>query len=55
MVDSKSRPRKSGDNGLVETKNGAIVRKHIGWGHIGPAHAAPLNQFYCTAVGRVFR
>jgi transposase InsO family protein len=43
---TKSRPRKSGDNGLVETKNGAIVRKHIGWGHIGPAHAAPLNQFY---------
>jgi hypothetical protein len=43
---TKSRPRKSGDNGLVETKNAAIVRKHIGWGHIGPAHAAPLNQFY---------
>jgi transposase InsO family protein len=31
---TKSRPRKSGDNGLVETKNAAIVRKHIGWGHI---------------------
>jgi transposase InsO family protein len=43
---TKSRPRKSGDNGLVETKNAAIVRKHIGWGHISPAHAAPLNQFY---------
>jgi hypothetical protein len=43
---TKSRPRKSGDNGLVETKNAAIVRKHIGWGHIAPAHAAPLNQFY---------
>ena len=27
---TKSRPRKSKDNGLVETKNGAIVRKHIG-------------------------
>jgi len=43
---TKSRPRKSGDNGLVETKNAAIVRKHIGWGHISPAQAAPINQFY---------
>lgn len=43
---TKSRPRKSGDNGLVETKNAAVVRKHIGWGHIAPAHAAPINQFY---------
>ena len=43
---TKSRPRKSGDNGLVETKNAAIIRKHIGWGHISPVHAAPLNQFY---------
>ena len=43
---TKSRPRNSGDNGLVETKNAAIVRKHIGWGHIAPAHAAPINQFY---------
>ena len=43
---TKSRPRKSGDNGLAETKNAAIVRKHIGWGHIASAHAAPINQFY---------
>jgi len=43
---TKSRPRRSGDNGLVETKNGSIVRKHIGWGHIAPAHAEPINQFY---------
>lgn len=43
---TKSRPRRSGDNGLVETKNAAIVRKHIGWGHIPPVHAAPINQFY---------
>src|ERR1017187_2271541 len=42
----KSRPRKSGDSGLVETKCGAIVRKHVGWGHIAPTHAAPINQFY---------
>jgi transposase InsO family protein len=43
---TKSRPRQSGDNGLVETKNAAIVRKHIGWGHIDPSHADQLNQFY---------
>ena len=43
---TKSRPRKSGDNDLVETKNAAIVRKHVGWGRIAPAHAAPINQFY---------
>jgi transposase InsO family protein len=27
---TKSRPRKSNDNGLVESKNGAVIRKHIG-------------------------
>ena len=43
---TKSRPRHSGDNGLVETKNAAVIRKHIGWGHISPIHAAPVNQFY---------
>jgi IS30 family transposase len=43
---TKSRPRRSGDNGLVETKNAAIVRKHMGWSHIDPAQATPLNQFY---------
>ncbi len=43
---TKSRPRHSGDNGLVETKNAAVIRKHIGWGHIPPIHAAPINQFY---------
>ena len=31
---TKSRPRKSGDNGLVETKNGGIIRKHIGYGYM---------------------
>src|SRR5579864_7701394 len=29
---TKSRAQHSGDNGLVETKNAAIVRKHIGFG-----------------------
>jgi transposase InsO family protein len=43
---TKSRPRQSGDNGLVETKNGAVIRKHIGFGHIRAAHAEPIQRFY---------
>ena len=43
---TKSRPRQSGDNGLVETKNGAVIRKHIGYGHIAQAHAEPIHSFY---------
>ena len=31
---TKSRPRHSNDNGLVEAKNGAVVRKHMGYTHI---------------------
>lgn len=31
---TKSRPHHSGDNGLVETKNGAIIRKALGYTHI---------------------
>jgi len=31
---TKSRPRHSNDNGLAETKNGAVVRKHMGYTHI---------------------
>jgi transposase InsO family protein len=44
---TKSRPRQSGDNGLVETKNGAIIRKHIGYGYIDAKHADVINDFYC--------
>ena len=43
---TKSRPRQSGDNGLVETKNGAVVRKHMGYGYIDAAHAERINGFY---------
>lgn len=44
---TKSRPRQSGDNGLVETKNGAVIRKHIGYGYIDAKHADVINGFYC--------
>jgi len=43
---TKSRPRQSGDNGLVETKNGAVIRKHIGYGYIDARHADAINSFY---------
>jgi len=42
---TKSRPRHSNDNGLAETKNGAIVRKHFGYQHIPQRFAVPVNTF----------
>jgi len=43
---TKSRPRHSHDNGLVEAKNGAVIRKHMGYGHIAASHAEPIQRFY---------
>ncbi len=43
---SKSRPRKHNDNALVESKNGSIIRKAIGYGHIPKQHAAAINAWY---------
>jgi hypothetical protein len=43
---TKSRPRHSTDNGLVEAKNGAVIRKHMGFDHIASAHADAINEFY---------
>jgi transposase InsO family protein len=43
---TKSRPRHSNDNGLVEAKNGAVIRKHLGYGYIGSAHADAIGEFY---------
>lgn len=42
---TKSRPRHSNDNGLVESKNGAIIRKHMGYAHIPQRHAKKINHF----------
>ncbi len=42
---TKSRPRHSNDNGLVETKNGAVLRKHLGYAHIPQKSAERLNEF----------
>jgi transposase InsO family protein len=43
---TKSRPRHSNDNGLVESKNGAVVRKHMGYVHIAAEHAQAIERFY---------
>lgn len=43
---TKSRPRHSNDNGLVECKNGAVIRKHMGYGYIASEHAEAIAQFY---------
>ena len=43
---TKSRAHKTGDNGLVETKNGAIIRKHMGFSHIAAPHAEAVDAFH---------
>jgi transposase InsO family protein len=43
---TKSRACRSQDNALVEGKNGAIIRKHIGYGHIAAEHAEAVHQFH---------
>lgn len=43
---TKSRPRRSNDNGLAEAKNGAVIRKHMGYLHIQAPHAEAVNVFY---------
>ena len=43
---TKSRPRHTNDNGLVESKNGAVIRKHMGHTHIAAPHAARIQRFY---------
>lgn len=42
---TKSRPRHSNDNALAEAKNGAVVRKHLGYSHIPSRFAAAVNAF----------
>ena len=42
---TKSRPRHSNDNGLVECKNGSVVRKQLGYAYIPQRCAELLNGF----------
>jgi len=43
---TKSRPRRSNDNALVEGKNGSVIRKHLGYVHIPQRNAAAIDTFY---------
>jgi len=43
---TKSRPRHSNDNGLVESKNGSVVRKQLGYTHIPQACAPAINRYH---------
>ena len=42
---TKSRSRRTNDNALVESKNGSIVRKHLGYHHIAQKWAPLINEF----------
>ena len=44
---TKSRSRHCNDNALAESKNGSIVRKHLGYSHI-PQHFAALVNRFCV-------
>ena len=43
---TKSRSRHSNDNALAESKNGSVIRKHMGYMHIPSRYAASINDFY---------
>jgi transposase InsO family protein len=43
---TKSRPRHTNDNALAETKNGWVLRKWMGYAHIGQKYAQGINDFY---------
>ena len=42
---TKSRARRSTDNALVESKNGSVLRKHLGHGHVPGRWARQVNAF----------
>jgi hypothetical protein len=43
---TKSRALRSTDNALIEGKNGAVVRKHMGYGHMAGEQASRIQEFY---------
>jgi len=43
---TKSRSYHSQDNALVETKNGSVIRKNMGWQHINQNMINDINQYY---------
>jgi len=49
---TKSRPRHSNDNGLVESKNGSVVRKLYGYTHIPQQYADEFSELNSQQVYR---
>jgi len=47
---TKSRACHSTDNALIEGKNGDVVRKYMGYGHIAGGHAARIQEFYIVTA-----
>lgn len=43
---TKGRSNHCNDNALVETKNGSIIRKNMGWQHINQSLADKVNNYY---------
>ena len=43
---TKSRSRHCNDNALVETKNGSVIRKNMGWQHINQNLSDRVNKYY---------
>lgn len=43
---TRSRPRHTNDNALVESKNGSVIRKQFGYAHIAQHFASDMNA-YC--------
>ena len=43
---TKSRSRRTNDNALVESKNGAVIRKHMGHSYIQKKEAKNINIFF---------
>src|SRR3989338_702526 len=43
---TKSRSRRTNDNALVEGKNGAVIRKHMGYVHIPRKYAPTIRKYY---------
>ena len=42
---TQSRSRRTNDNALAESKNGSVIRKHLGYSHIPGRFAQQVNDF----------
>lgn len=46
ITQTKSRSRRTNDQALVESKNGSIIRKHMGRNYIAQLNAPVIEEFY---------